>query len=110
MLTILNTRKKDSEYIFINPKTNKPYTDVKKSFGTACKKIGLNGFHFHDLRRTFATWLLRDGVDIRTIQALLGHSDLSTTERYLSIPKVENIIALKTIDKIMAKEQITKPA
>lgn len=108
--TMLNTRKKNSEYIFINPKTHKPYTDIKKSFKTACEKVGLNGFHFHDLRRTFATWLLRDGVDIRTIQALLGHSDLSTTERYLSIPKVENIIALKTIDKIMAKEQITKPA
>ena len=40
-------------------------------------------FHFHDLRRTVGTWLLDEGVDIRTIQGVLWHSDLRVTERYL---------------------------
>jgi integrase len=40
-------------------------------------------FTLHKLRRSYATMLLRSGVDVRTVQALLGHSDLTSTLRYL---------------------------
>lgn len=41
----------------------------------ACKRAGLEGFSFHDLRRMNATGLVAEGVDIKTAQHRLGHSD-----------------------------------
>ena len=40
------------------------------------------GFTFHDLRHTFASRLVRSGVDLITIKDLLGHYSVKTTERY----------------------------
>lgn len=46
------------------------------------KKIGC-----HTLRHSFATHLLEDGTDIRSIQDLLGHADVRTTEIYTQLAK-----------------------
>lgn len=43
---------------------------------------GIAGFTPHDMRRTFITRLLEQGVDINTVRQLAGHSDISTTTRY----------------------------
>jgi integrase/recombinase XerD len=51
----------------------------------AAKLAGLRGVNPHRLRHTFATTLVDNGVDIRRIQALLGHSSLATTQIYTQV-------------------------
>lgn len=81
-LLALKRAHSSGEYVFINPETGKPYTDLKKAFGTACRLAGINGLRWHDLRHTFGTRLAEDGWSESTIAELMGHSNPNTTRRY----------------------------
>jgi integrase/recombinase XerD len=48
-------------------------------------------WYLHKWRHTFATNSLRDGMDIKTLQTLLGHKNLSTTEKYLKALHVDDL-------------------
>ena len=71
-----------TDYVFYNPDTLKPFYDIKKSWNNALRKSHILDFHFHDLRHTFASWLVMGGVDLTTVKELLGHKDVKMTLRY----------------------------
>ena len=74
-----------SEYVLTNPGTEKPWTDIKRAFGSACKEAGIKDLWFHDLRRTAATRMADAGVPLSVVQGILGHSDIRTTMRYVQV-------------------------
>jgi len=76
-------KKRGGEYVFTNPGSNDRFREIKRSFKTGCRKAGIEGLRFHDLRHTFASRLVRNGVDIGTVRKLLGHSTLLVTQRYV---------------------------
>ena len=55
---------------------------LREAFQKVLKKSGIEDFHFHDLRHTFATRLVQNGVDIYKVKALLGHKTITMTMRY----------------------------
>lgn len=71
-----------AEFVFVNPKTNQAYVDIKKAFAWACSKAGIVDLHWHDLRHTFGTRLGEAGNSEATIAELMGHTSVSTTRRY----------------------------
>lgn len=54
----------------------------KRSWATACRKAGLDGLHFHDLRHTFVTRKVREGWDYKRIMAITGHKTFAVFQRY----------------------------
>lgn len=56
--------------------------DFKTGFRGACERAGIEKFTPHDMRHTFASWLVISGVNLYEVKDLLGHSTIKLTERY----------------------------
>lgn len=70
-----------SNWVFASPLGGRIST-LQKGFVAACARAGIENFRIHDLRHTFASWLVMDGVSLYVVKDLLGHSSITVTERY----------------------------
>ena len=68
-------------YVFVNSRTGTRWVNPDKPLRRAAERVGLK-VGFHDLRRFRCSHWLMQGVDVRTVQKLMGHSAISTTMRY----------------------------
>lgn len=74
------------------------WNDIRHPFDAACDSAGLSDFHFHDLRHTFASWLMMRGVPLATVSNLLGHTSPSMTLRYAHLSPKHITSAVRVLD------------
>ena len=75
------------------------WKNVRHAFDRACEGAGLTDFHFHDLRHTFASWLIMRGVPLATVSNLLGHTSPTMTLRYAHLSPTHLTSAVRVLDR-----------
>ena len=71
--------------VFVLPgETGGPMSGHQKAWRAIRKAAGLDDVRIHDLRHTFGSWAHRNGMSLKAVADLLGHKQLSTSERYIS--------------------------
>lgn len=80
-----------------------PYGNWRSPFERALKRAGIEDFRFHDLRHTFASYLVMAGVDIRTVQVLMGHKTIQMTMRYSHLSQAHLLDAVNRVGTKMAQ-------
>lgn len=83
--------------IFANPKTGLPYVSFFYSWDAARKRAGLPDLRVHDLRHSFASFLVNAGRSLYEVQELLGHADIRTTSRYAHLSRERLFDAVESV-------------
>ena len=74
---------------------------ISRQFRNAARKIGLKDITFHNLRDTFASWLVQNNYSLLVVKELLGHEDIKTTLIYAHLTPNNHIDAIMSIDNIL---------
>lgn len=96
----------DNPYLFPSSTTGEMYhpDSVVNLHKKLLKNAGLEHIRFHDLRHTFATMALQNGVDVKTVSAMLGHYDAGFTLRtYTHATRQAQDAAALTMGEVMAQ-------
>jgi len=93
---------KNTTFVF-EDENKEPYS-AKTLFGNWKKVLNDNNIpykKFHSLRHTYATMLLSKGVDLKTVQDLMGHSDITITQIYLHVLPKTKTDAVNKLNSIL---------
>jgi len=88
--------------VFLSPQGT-PYRNFRTAFERTINKAKINGLTFHDLRHTFASRLVMAGVDLPTVQELMGHKTIAMTLRYTHLSSGHKQHAVTVLDQFKEK-------
>jgi hypothetical protein len=78
----LTDKVRNSEYLFPSPMTGDPFKQIHYSWDKARTAAKLSDVRMHDLRHSFASALVNEGMTLYDVKQILGHTNIKTTERY----------------------------
>jgi integrase len=91
------------DYVFTY--RGKPIKEFREGFNRALKRVGIENFHFHDLRHTFNTNMRKAGVDATVIMKLTGHKTLSMFTRYNTVDQDDAVDAMKRLNLFLSAQK-----
>jgi len=91
-------------FVFPNPQTLQPYVSFYHAWNTAREAAGLSDVRVHDLRHSFASFLVNAGRSLYEVQRILGHAQISTTQRYAHLSQESLLSAANTVSEAVRLE------
>jgi integrase len=101
----------DSPYVFSHTSganAGDAVQDLKKGFHTAVANANISDFRWHDLRHTFASWLVMRGASLRAVAELLGHQTMQMTMRYAHLSPGYLSTEIRLLDGIGDRKRAKK--
>lgn len=95
-------RRHDIPWVFYNPKTLKPPVTIFFAWDSIRRRVGLVDVRIHDLRHSFASFLVNRGRPLYEVQRLLGHANAKTTMRYAHLSPKALIDAANLVGAVVA--------
>src|SRR5437667_2399921 len=95
-------RLSDQDIVFTSVLTGGRIVDIRAGFLNACKRAGITGLHFHDLRHTFASQFVMAGGDLYILKEILGHKSITMTQRYAHLSPTYKIKAIDRMNTLWA--------
>ena len=97
-------------FIFANETTGLPFMNIFYSWDMARKRAGLDYLRIHDLRHSFASFLVNAGRSLYEVQELLGHADSRTTTRYAHLSRERLQEAVEVVPRVRLDVNNVPPA
>lgn len=93
-------RKDGNPWLFPGHAKDKPLSDIYLYWNNTRRELGLGDVRIHDLRHTFASFLVNAGHSLYEVQKMLGHGDPRTTMRYAHIGQASLLAAAETVSNV----------
>jgi integrase len=88
-------------YVFPSPKTGRPLVTIKTAWAKITRDADLKGVRIHDLRQSFASVLAGSGASLQLIGSLLGHTQISTTQKYAHLADDARRAAVERVGAVL---------
>ena len=97
-------REEGIPWVFFNSKTKKPPVSMFNSWNSIRRKVGLAEVRLHDLRHSYASFLVNAGRSLYEVQKLLGHYDPKVTMRYAHLSSDAMLEAANVVGRVVTME------
>jgi integrase len=99
-------RQDDIPWVFFNPKTKKPPVSIFYAWNTIRNRVGMPELRLHDLRHSYASFLVNAGRSLYEVQKLLGHHDPKVTMRYAHLSPQAMLEAVNVVGNVVGRRPV----